>query len=480
MLANVAETPTAHADPDVVAGHVRSLIDQGRLAAARPLLAALPHLGCARDSCIELEARFLVREGRAAEAVLVLDDGIAAYPDGAALHLCRGDARAQGGDMAGAARDAADAIILDPGNVKAKAMLGAVLIELDRPAEARICLAAAVAQNPGVAAYGLALAQAEERIGDVRAAADVLHAAIAVNPYDSRLQIALITLQMRQQDFARAAELAVRAIRGGGADACVFGLHGHALSILGRHADAGRSYAEALKLAPEDRYVRHLVQAAGLLPATEAAPPEYVETVFDGIAEGFNAHLVELGYRIPGLLRTALLRHVPDDDRSIGPTLDLGCGTGMAAVALSDRRFEELVGVDLSERMLCQAAATGLYHRLVKGELREALTERSAYWTFVIAADVLCYFGSLEEIFASAHTALREGGMFIFSVEEWEAGQNGDKWSLSRLARYQHKLPYVSRAAEAAGFSIATLQPDILRNEDGQPVRGAIVALRRS
>ncbi len=61
----------------------------------------------------------------------------------------------------------------------------------------------------------------------------------------------------RQYGFAEEAHAA------GVADACLFGLKGHALSSLGRHAEAAEAYAEALKLGPDDPYVRHLVAASG-------------------------------------------------------------------------------------------------------------------------------------------------------------------------------------------------------------------------
>ena len=151
----------------------------------------------------------------------------------------------------------------------------------------------------------------------------------------------------------------------GVADACLFGLKGHALSSLGKHAEAAEAYAAALKLGPDDPYVRHLVAASGALLAAERAPVEYLRAVFDGYADRFDMHLLSLGYRVPGLIRSVLTRHpaVIAGER-LGPALDLGCGTGLVAVAISDLPIGPITGVDAAPRMLTLAAATGLYSRI--------------------------------------------------------------------------------------------------------------------
>ena len=45
------------------------------------------------------------------------------------------------------------------------------------------------------------------------------------------------------------------------------------------------------------------------MPNSKRAPEGYVRTVFDGYADRFEAHLVSLGYRIPGAIRTLLQAH---------------------------------------------------------------------------------------------------------------------------------------------------------------------------
>jgi predicted TPR repeat methyltransferase len=285
---------------------------------------------------------------------------------------------------------------------------------------------------------------------------------------------------MRAQDFARAVDLAEAARRAGAADACVFGLLGHALSILGRHADASEAYVEALKLAPEDVYVRHLVRASGLLPQSTRAPAAYVEAVFDGYADRFESHLIDLGYRVPGLIRNALRAHWPDSV-PIGSVLDLGCGTGLVAVALSDFAIGRLTGVDLSSAMLAEARAKGLYHDLVHADLADMLTDSSERWDIILAADVLNYFGDLDAVLAGVASRLRSGGRFVASFELLSCGDDApcENWRLHTQGRFAHAAAYVAGAACAAGLQVVSFAEESLRCETGVAVNGLLAVFGR-
>ncbi len=361
-------------------------------------------------------------------------------------------------------------------------MLGIALIDLGRFEEAAACLHEAVAASPDNSAFRRALATALERGGDAAAAASTLAEAVVDLPANVELRTAGIMVEMRRRAFAKAAALAEQARREGAIDACVMGLMGHALSSLGRHADAASAYREALKLGPEDPYVRHLVAAAGVLPQATRAPKAYLETVFDGYASRFEAHLISLGYRAPGLLRAALLAHLPPSDKGtqIGPVLDLGCGTGLVGVVLSDLELGGLVGVDASNRMLDEARRKGLYSELVHGDLESMLHISTNTWPIVMAADVLCYFGALDGVMKAVHARLLPGGLFLFTVEEL-AVEDADcpPWQLGRQGRYAHRQEHITLSAAAAGFRVVELRQEILRYEADAPVGGLLAVMQR-
>ena len=162
---------TTAADPAILTRRVREMVDSGRILAARPLLGALKTLAVPGAELAEIEAQLLLREGRVAEALVVLDIAVAAAPEAVGLRLCRADARMRADDTAGAAGDAAEAVILDRTNPQAKAVLGVALIDLGQPLDALACLREAVAADPRHPAYRQALATAQERSGDPHSAA---------------------------------------------------------------------------------------------------------------------------------------------------------------------------------------------------------------------------------------------------------------------------------------------------------------------
>ena len=75
------------------------------------------------------------------------------------------------------------------------------------------------------------------------------------------------------------------------------------------------------------------------------------------------------------------------------------------------------------------------------------LAEDATRWRLVLAADVLIYFGALEELLAAVHPRLQPGGWFIFSVEELLPDHDGmvpRQWRLGAATagtlRAQHGL----------------------------------------
>lgn len=474
------QTLKATSQPETLLQRAASLIDDGHTGAARALLAAVRRMSPGLPRHVMLSARLALRERQFDQARDTLDPAIESAPTDPHLRKLRAELRRELGDIPGAAADAAEAVVQDPTDPVAKALLGVLLLELHRPDDASACLREAVVAEPANPAFREALAAALDTSGNADTALATLIEGIAAAPQSVSLRNAAVLHCLRQRDFAGADAIAEEARIAGAVDACLFGLKGHALSSLGRHEEAAVAYAEALKLGPEDPYVRHLVAAAGAVPGAARAPADYVRTVFNGYADRFEEHLLSLGYRVPWLLHAA----VQAQGVASGPVLEIGCGTGLLAVVLADLNIGPFIGVDVAPGMLAQAAAKHLYTELHEADIVEFLHADERCWPLILASDVLCYFGVLNGLFAAVRQRLLPGGLFAFSVELMQPDAqgvmpgNGD-WGLGRQGRYAHAERYLRGAAEIAGLQVVRVTPDVLRCEADEPVIGLIVMLER-
>jgi predicted TPR repeat methyltransferase len=200
-----------------------------------------------------------------------------------------------------------------------------------------------------------------------------------------------------------------------------------------------------------------------------APPPELIADLFDRYARNFDQHLVEaLKYSVPDKLPPLL-----GEPTGTWKVVDLGCGTGLAGVVL--RPFAaELIGGDLSWKMLTRARARGIYDALYCEDLVTTVA-RVTEADLVVAADVLVYVGALEATFAATAQTLRSGGRFVFSVETHPT----DDLILQMSLRYAHGDGYVRRLAAEHGFEVERADVVVVRMDANEPINGTIYVLRR-
>ncbi|MEM8793274.1 MAG: methyltransferase domain-containing protein [Pseudomonadota bacterium] len=240
---------------------------------------------------------------------------------------------------------------------------------------------------------------------------------------------------------------------------------------------AAEAYREVLRLDPADHGgVSVRLASIDRAPDPERAPEAYVRMLFDQHAAQFDEILVaQLGYRVPEMIADAIRAM---DLGSFGRSLDLGCGTGLVAEALSDIAGN-LTGVDLSEEMLAEADARGGYEQLFVGDAVQFLAEEDDRFDLIVAADVLPYLGALEEFFAALRSCLSAGTVVAFSTEtmsEKDFDQRG--WRVGPKARFAHAESYIrARLAENA-LNVLEMQNITVRHEDGVPVAGHLVIAR--
>jgi predicted TPR repeat methyltransferase len=285
----------------------------------------------------------------------------------------------------------------------------------------------------------------------------------------ARLQQAQSCLQAA--DFAGAERLLRLAIKGDPRLALAYELLGKLLYRDSRGDEAAAVYLAWLRAIPTDPVAVHLVAATGGAPAPERASDGFVTRLFGRAAPGFDAALARLRYRAPQLVFERAARVLSSDAVALN-VLDLGCGTGQCGEWFRPLA-RRLVGVDLSAGMLEEARRRKCYDALTCAEITAYVCGCAERFDVITAADVFCYFGALEGVFAAIASLLQPGGWFAFSVERAEGSESP---VLSEHGRYSHSRDYVERSLSIAGLAPGDVHQDVLRFERGTPVRGLVVA----
>jgi predicted TPR repeat methyltransferase len=238
-----------------------------------------------------------------------------------------------------------------------------------------------------------------------------------------------------------------------------------------------RSKAESLlrravAANPNDKTSEHMLNAlTGNLQKGETCP-EYAANLFNNYALNYDEHLQKhLHYALPNHIVRVLselnIQHV-------NFTLDLGCGTGLTGQVLRDIS-QHLEGVDIAKKMIMQAQVKGIYDRLVTSEALDFLRHSTHQYGLIVAADVLPYFGALEELLMNVRDRLSPGGHFIFSAEISSVAP----WQLQPNARFSHHPDYLQQLAIQYGFDKCYEAQVVAQHQEGKPVPVFLIALKR-
>lgn len=238
----------------------------------------------------------------------------------------------------------------------------------------------------------------------------------------------------------------------------------------GRLDEAEASYRQAVHLKPDAGHAAHMLCAL-TGENTAHAPLDYVESLFDGYAARFDSSLVgKLNYRIPKAV-AELIAQSSDSD-SVGSVLDLGCGTGLFGIEIS-QVCNRLEGLDISENMLRKAEDRGVYHSLVKQDIESYLLNESFCFNYFVATDVFVYIGDLTNVFQSIQARNKSSGRLVFSVEHKE----GHGFALLPSGRYAHSKSYIESLCERFHYKLEHFEAQNLRLDRGSYIRGALYYL---
>ena len=169
-----------------------------------------------------------------------------------------------------------------------------------------------------------------------------------------------------------------------------------------------------------------------LAAAYAAKDSEEIAAVYDEGADEYERRILSWGYSTPAVAAWFLGRFVEPGD---GPVLDAGAGTGLMGVLLSTLGYGHVVGIDLSERMLAQARAKGVYRALLRMDLGEPLDLPSAEFSATVASGVFAAGHAPPSALPELVRVTRPGGHVIFSVRTDVYGDGTFREEQERLER---------------------------------------------
>lgn len=393
-----------------------------------------------------------------------------------------------------------------PQHFDALQLLGVLLLQRGRNAEAAVILRDALAVRPQAAEVLSNLAVALKNLKQFDAALQAADRALAIAPaavpalnnrgnilrllgrFDEALASLGRALEL-QPDHLDALCNRATTLASMGLLAEALAAHGDALRLrplhgpslqgqgdvllrMGRRDEAVAAYESARAHGGDAAHIAFALSALGVGEPPAAAPTDYVRNLFEAFANTFDETLVgALRYRTPELIGSLVAQACPSGSLDV---LDLGCGTGLSGIALRPVA-RRLVGVDLASNMLAKARQRAVYDELVQADIVDDMRRREEDgFDLVVAADVLVYLGDLEAVFGECRRIVRDGGRFVFSVE----ATTGDSPELRPSLRYAHSERYLRQLAIRHRFRWEASTSATLRLDKGVPIEGTIVMLR--
>ncbi|MFZ2161860.1 MAG: tetratricopeptide repeat protein [Sideroxyarcus sp.] len=411
----------------------------------------------------------LKQMGRSADALAPMQKAAALSPGDSNAHCNLGATLQDLGRSAEAEASLRRALKINPDNAEALCNLGYALQSLGRLDEAEASYRRALRIKPDFAVAHCNLGMTLHNQGRLDEAEASYRKALQLNPGFAEAHCNLgITLQSLGRPEAEASFRRALEINPDYVDA--HSSLGVFLQETGRLEEALEHFRECARLSPGNVVAQHLI-ASLTGHSTERAPDQYVEKVFDNYADRFDTHLQQvLQYDIPKKLVPLIAAHLAAGAKC--NVLDLGCGTGLIGPEIAPYA-KQLVGVDLSAKMLDKARTRNLYRRLERSDLLGMMQgEPASSYDLVIAADVFVYVGKLDEIAVEIKRLLTAGGIFAFSTETCAAGAAGPGYQLEHTGRYAHSVEYLSRLAASNGFRVLEMVATQIRTEHGKPVSG--------
>jgi predicted TPR repeat methyltransferase len=158
-----------------------------------------------------------------------------------------------------------------------------------------------------------------------------------------------------------------------------------------------------------------------------------VRDLYRDWATDYDADTVDrLGYVAPGIAVDIFAGHMDARDARV---IDVGCGTGLAGVALREAGFTAIDGLDISPDMLAEARGKTVYQDLFEGDLTARLEVADNTYAGAVSVGTFTHGHVGPSGLAEVLRIVRPGGIVTVTVNEGVYDSEGYEPALLGLAR---------------------------------------------
>lgn len=381
-------------------------------------------------------------------------------PDLGILYLYKGNALREKGDLDGALSAYRWAIMYDPNDAAARTNYAAVLYSLKDYVGALNAADAAIMMEPDFPDAYLISGNVLSLLGFPEQAMYAYHHAFEFTPNNIVLGAYVAELYSKQDEPEEAFNLLMRLLTDHPKNAALhlqmavalafFMQNGVQLKVVDDYVKRWQSSFE------HNPFVREIAPALlqhnmGYTPLTL----ERLQAAFDDMAPIYDEANQDDAITFINMLENAL-RPVYEGQENLR-VLDIGCGTGLGAYPMREYTKQgQLIGVDLSQKLLEIARAKNIYLRTEMSDVLYFIEQEKASFDALIASESVPFFKDLEQAFAAFNKALKVGGYFFFSVKR--NSLNNDDVVLYPQYNYIFSESYVRTSLEKNGFEIQSVQ----------------------
>jgi len=98
--------------------------------------------------------------------------------------------------------------------------------------------------------------------------------------------------------------------------------------------------------------------------------------------------------------------------------IDLGCGFGDHAEKFSEQGAREILGLDISKKLIELANEKGLTHaKFIVHDLNKRFPAKSNHYDIAVSSLTIHYLKEIDHFFKETHRVLKKGGFFVFSTQ---------------------------------------------------------------